>query len=411
MKTEQAHNNEQWKKMRFDQFFDMLPTNTLSRDKLNNQRGEYQNIHYGDVLIKYPYCLDCNVNDIPYINEGVRFNTAQVKNGDVIFADTAEDDTVGKCVEVLNVGDRKIVSGLHTYFCRPKHEMAPGYLGYFLNSNHFHNQLLPYIAGSKVSSVNRTSIARTFIFYPESLPAQRRIAAILTSADKVIASTQKVIAKYKQMKQGMMEDLLKPKEGWKMVRLGECLKQKPDYGINAPAVPYDNNLPTYLRITDITEDGYYSKKDIVSVSSQDALKYVMDEGDLVFARTGASTGKTYLYNSQDGMLVFAGFLIRVRTDENKLLPEFFKYQTQTPQYKNWIAANSMRTGQPGINGNEYEEFSVPIPYKNDKPDLVEQRRIAAILSGIDAKIAAEEKVLEKYNLIKKGLMEKLLNEK
>lgn len=408
MKTEQAHNNEQWKKMRFDQFFDMLPTNTLSRDKLNNQRGEYQNIHYGDVLIKYPYCLDCNVNDIPYINEGVRFNTAQVKNGDVIFADTAEDDTVGKCVEVLNVGDRKIVSGLHTYFCRPKHEMAPGYLGYFLNSNHFHNQLLPYIAGSKVSSVNRTSIARTFIFYPESLPAQHRIAAILSSADKVIASTQKVIAKYKQMKQGMMEDLLKPKEGWKMVKLGECLKQKPDYGINAPAVPFDNHLPTYLRITDITEDGYYSKKDIVSVASQDAMKYVMDEGDLVFARTGASTGKTYLYNLKDGMLVFAGFLIRVRTDANVLLPEFFKYQTQTPQYKNWIAANSMRTGQPGINGNEYEDFSVPIPYKNDKPDLVEQRRIAAILSGIDAKIAAEEKVLEKYEKVKKGMMERML---
>lgn len=248
-------------------------------------------------------------------------------------------------------------------------------------------------------------------FSVPSLDTQRRIAAILSSADKVIDSTRRLIEKYKKMKQGMMEDLLKPKEGWKMVRLGECLKQKPDYGINAPAVPYDNNLPTYLRITDITEDGYYSKKDIVSVSSQDALKYVMDEGDLVFARTGASTGKTYLYNPQDGMLVFAGFLIRVRTDENKLLPEFFKYQTQTPQYKNWIAANSMRTGQPGINGNEYEEFTVPIPYKNDKPDLSEQRRIAAILSGIDAKIAAEEKVLEKYEKVKKGMMERMLNEK
>lgn len=282
---------------------------------------------------------------------------------------------------------------------------------------HYYNLLynVEYIKrfgqGTTFMEISKTDFSNLEFRIPKSLPAQRRIAAILSSADKVIASTQKVIAKYKQMKQGMMEDLLKPREGWKMVRLGECLKQKPDYGINAPAVPYDNNLPTYLRITDITEDGYYSKKDIVSVSSQDALKYVMDEGDLVFARTGASTGKTYLYNPQDGMLVFAGFLIRVRTDENKLLPEFFKYQTQTPQYKNWIAANSMRTGQPGINGNEYEEFSVPIPYKNDKPDLVEQRRIAAILSGIDAKIAAEEKVLEKFTLIKKGLMEKILNEK
>ena len=310
-------------------------------------------------------------------------------------------------VGTINKADQKYVIGRG--LCSIVPVIDGDFLYYYLLQNTHELELKAQ--GSTFLAINSSELNELPIFYPASLSAQRRIAAILSSADKVIASTQKVIAKYKQMKQGMMEDLLKPREGWKMVRLGECLKQKPDYGINAPAVPYDNNLPTYLRITDITEDGYYSKKDIVSVSSQDALKYVMDEGDLVFARTGASTGKTYLYNPQDGMLVFAGFLIRVRTDENKLLPEFFKYQTQTPQYKNWIAANSMRTGQPGINGNEYEEFSVPIPYKNDKPDLVEQRRIAAILSGIDAKIAAEEKVLEKYEKVKKGLMERLLNEK
>ena len=395
--------------VKFDEFFDMLPNNTLSRDKLNDQYGEYQNIHYGDVLIKYPYCLDCGENDIPYVNGNIRFNTTQIKDGDVIFADTAEDDTVGKCVEMMNVGDRKIVSGLHTYLCRPKFAIASGYLGYFLNSNHFHNQLLPYIAGSKVSSVNRASIARTLIFFPSSLSEQCRIASILSSADKVIDSTQKLIAKYKQIKQGMMEDLLKPKEGWKKVKLGECLRQKPDYGINAPAVEYDNNLPTYLRITDITEDGYYSRNDIVSVSSLDALNYKLEDGDLVFARTGASVGKTYLYNQKDGILVFAGFLIRVRTDEQIVLSQFFKYQTQTPNYKNWIAANSMRTGQPGINGNEYGEFTFYIPYQNDIPDLSEQRRIASILSSIDKKIESEEKVLEKYKNLKKGLMEKLLN--
>lgn len=198
---------------------------------------------------------------------------------------------------------------------------------------------------------------------------------------------------------------------WKKVKLGDCLKQKPDYGINAPAVPYDNNLPTYLRITDITEDGCYSKKDIVSVANQAALKYVLEEGDLVFARTGASVGKTYLYDSKDGMLVFAGFLIRVKTDENVLLPEFFKYQTHTPQYKNWIAANSMRTGQPGINGNEYEEFTFSIPFKNNKPDLSAQRRIAAILASADKVIAATQKTIAKYKQIKQGMMEDLLKPK
>ena len=266
-----------------------------------------------------------------------------------------------------------------------------------------------YNEATGVPSLSKETIYKIEISVP-SLPAQRRIAAILSSADKVIEQTRQLIGKYKSIKQGLMEDLLKPKEGWKKVRLGECLKQKPDYGINAPAVQYDNHLPTYLRITDITEDGYYSKKDIVSVASPEASKYVMEEGDLVFARTGASVGKTYLYNPNDGVLVFAGFLIRVKANENVLLPEFFKYQTQTPQYKNWIAANSMRTGQPGINGNEYEEYSFYMPYKNRVPDLPEQRRIAKILSGIDRKIEAEEKVLEKYEKMKKGLMERLLNE-
>ena len=310
-------------------------------------------------------------------------------------------------VGTINKADQKYIIGRG--LCSIVSLINNDYLYYYLLQNK--NRLEQKAQGSTFLAINSAEVNDFDVSYPESLSTQRRIAAILTSADKVIAATQKTIAKYKQIKQGMMEDLLKPKEGWKMVKLGECLKQKPDYGINAPAVPFDNNLPTYLRITDITEDGYYSKKDIVSVSSQDALKYVMEKGDLVFARTGASTGKTYLYDPKDGMLVFAGFLIRVRTDENVLLPEFFKYQTQTPQYKNWIDANSMRTGQPGINGNEYEAYPVSIPYKNDKPDLPAQRRIAAILSGIDAKIAAEEKVLEKYEKVKKGLMEKLLNVK
>lgn len=309
-------------------------------------------------------------------------------------------------VGTINKADQKYIVGRG--LCSIVSLINNDYLYYYLLQNK--NRLEQKAQGSTFLAINSAEVNDFDVSYPESLSTQRRIAAILTSADKVIAATQKTIAKYKQIKQGMMEDLLKPKDGWKKVKLGECLKQKPDYGINAPAVPFDNNLPTYLRITDITEDGYYSKKDIVSVSSQDALKYVMEKGDLVFARTGASTGKTYLYDPKDGMLVFAGFLIRVRTDENVLLPEFFKYQTQTPQYKNWIDANSMRTGQPGINGNEYEAYPVSIPYKNDKPDLPAQRRIAAILSGIDAKIAAEEKVLQKYEKVKKGLMERMLEE-
>lgn len=322
--------------------------------------------------------------------------------------------TTGKCTIVSKKNLPALLNQRVGRFKIKNSSIDKLYLYYIVSSYYYQQKLLLDAIGGAQPNVSPRQIEKVicaFPILPDGSPdfsEQRRIASILSSADKVIDSTQKLIAKYKQIKQGMMEDLLKPKEGWKLVKLGECLRQKPDYGINAPAVEYDNNLPTYLRITDITEDGYYSRNDIVSVSSLDALNYKLEDGDLVFARTGASVGKTYLYNQKDGILVFAGFLIRVRTDEQIVLSQFFKYQTQTPNYKNWIAANSMRTGQPGINGNEYGEFTFYIPYQNDIPDLSEQRRIASILSGIDKKIESEEKVLEKYKKIKKGLMEKLL---
>jgi len=371
-----TEHNVQWKTVKFDHFFDMLPTNTLSRDKLNDQQGEYQDIHYGDVLIKYPFCLDCNNADIPFINDDVKFNMAEVRDGDVIFADTAEDDTVGKCVEVMNVGDRKIVSGLHTYFCRPRHKMALGYLGYYLNSNHFHNQLLPYIAGSKVSSVNRTSIARTFISYPADLSAQRRIAAILSSADKVIASTQKVIAKYKQMKQGLMEDLLKPKEGWKKVKLGEC-----------------------LTIGNGQDYKHLQSGDIPVYGTGGVMTYVDDflyEGETVCIGRKGTINKPMYYKGKIwtvDTLFYTHSFVRV-------MPLFIYYVFCNIDWNKYNEA----TGVPSLSKETIYKIELSVP------DLAEQHRIAAILSGIDAKIAAEEKVLEKYEKVKKGLMEKLLNE-
>ena len=353
-----------------------------------------------------------NSKQLEYVRIAENERQNKVEQGDWFFTTSSEtpDDVGMTSVLVEDIGEAYLNSFCFGFRLYDKSEFDPEFVSYLFRSVDLRKKISLFAQGStRYNLPKQQMFEKLYISYPSSLSEQRRIASILSSADKVIDSTQKLIAKYKSIKQGMMEDLLKPKEDWKKVKLGECLRQKPDYGINAPAVEYDNNLPTYLRITDITEDGYYSRNDIVSVSSLDALNYKLEDGDLVFARTGASVGKTYLYNQKDGILVFAGFLIRVRTDEQIVLSQFFKYQTQTPNYKNWIAANSMRTGQPGINGNEYGEFTFYIPYQNDIPDLSEQRRIASILSSIDKKIESEEKVLEKYKNIKKGLMEKLLN--
>lgn len=193
---------------------------------------------------------------------------------------------------------------------------------------------------------------------------------------------------------------------WDIKKIGDCLLRNPDYGINAAAVPYNESLPVYLRITDITEDGKYSRKNLVSVNNLSSDSYYLQEGDLVFARTGASVGKTYLYNKNDGKLVFAGFLIRVKTNEKILLPDYLKYFTQTKIYWNWIAANSMRTGQPGINGNEYKELFIPLP-----PTKAEQAAIAETLNDADALIAELEKLITKKAAIKQGAMQELLTGK
>ncbi|MDG6028084.1 MAG: restriction endonuclease subunit S [Candidatus Brocadia sp.] len=283
------------------------------------------------------------------------------------------------------------------------------------------------VFGSGQPLITGSQLKQLPIPLPLNKAEQAAIATALSDADALISSLEKLIAKKRNIKQGAMQQLLTGKKrlpgfekkkgckqtevgiipsDWVIKKIGECLLKNPDYGINAAAVPYNEGLPVYLRITDIKEDGKYSKKNIVSVNNISSASYYLQEGDLVFARTGASVGKTYLFDPKDGKLVFAGFLIRVKANDKVLLPDYLKYFTQTKQYWNWIEANSMRTGQPGINGNEYKELIIPLP-----PTKAEQTAIAQVLSDMDAEIEALEKKLEKYKMIKQGMMRELLTGK
>lgn len=194
-------------------------------------------------------------------------------------------------------------------------------------------------------------------------------------------------------------------EDWEVKQLRTALKTNPQYGINAAAVAYQGDLPTYIRITDILEDSYFKPEKLVSVKHSSASQYFLEEGDLVFARTGASVGKSYLYRPQDGRLVYAGFLIRVQSDKAVLLPSFLSQYVKTKAYWNWVQLMSMRSGQPGINGNEYGQLLLPVP------KLEEQRRIAQALSDVDALIAALDKLIAKKRNLKTATMQQLLTGK
>lgn len=188
---------------------------------------------------------------------------------------------------------------------------------------------------------------------------------------------------------------------WDEKQLGDALIQNPEYGINAPAVPFSNKLPTYLRITDISEDGRFLSDEKVSVDREVAENNYLSDGDIVLARTGASVGKSYKYRNEDGRLVFAGFLIRLKPDSKKLNSDFLFQFLATNQYWKWVSFISARSGQPGINATEYSSLPVYLP----KP--AEQQKIATCLSSLDEIIAAHSQKLELLTDHKKGLMQNL----
>ena len=212
-------------------------------------------------------------------------------------------------------------------------------------------------------------------------------------------SEVKIPEGYKQTEVGAI-----PKD-WEVEPLKSLLKEPPKYGINAAAVPLTGNLPVYIRITDISEDGYYSPEKVVGVNNPFSSSYILNEGDIVLARTGASVGKSYLYRKEDGTLIYAGFLIKVSPNENQLNPKYLHQYLKTEQYWAWVIVNSMRSGQPGINGNEYGRLLIPLP------SIEEQTAIATALSDVDNLIQSLEKLIAKKEAIKTGTMQQLLTGK
>ena len=167
---------------------------------------------------------------------------------------------------------------------------------------------------------------------------------------------------------------------WEVKKLGELTVGKGTYGINASAVEYNELLPKYLRITDIDDEGYFSVDKLSSVDDSSSKDFYLEENDIVFVRTGSTTGKYYLYNPNDGLLVYAGFLIKFSLDKSKVDKYYIWSFTKSDKYNDWVNTFSQRSGQPGLNSNEYASLLIPLP------PLSEQQKIAEILSTWDKAI-------------------------
>lgn len=173
---------------------------------------------------------------------------------------------------------------------------------------------------------------------------------------------------------------------WKSYTLKDLSKGKGEYGIGASAIPFDKDKFTYLRITDINDDGTLNKSGLTSVDAVDASKYLLEKNDIVFARTGNSTGRSYFYDGSDGPLVYAGFLIRFRLDDSKVNPRILKYYTHSKPYYDWVQSFDTGGTRGNINAKTYGDMPITLPPRHV------QDRIVDILYSLDAKIENNRRI-------------------
>ncbi|WP_242364264.1 restriction endonuclease subunit S [Limosilactobacillus antri] len=187
-------------------------------------------------------------------------------------------------------------------------------------------------------------------------------------------------------------------DDWEQHKLGDALEEF-SYGLNTPATKFDGKNK-YLRITDIDDDTHaFNQTSLTSPKDKDD-NYILGQGDILFARTGASVGKTYMYKANDGKVYYAGFLIKGHI-KNGFSTEFIFNTTRLPQYQNFVKVTSMRSGQPGINAKEYQNYVIYVPVKQ------EQERIGQLISKLDTLITLHQHKLDQLRVLKEILLQKL----
>lgn len=205
----------EWEKRKFSDAFAFLQNNTLSRAELSDSGDGAKNIHYGDILVKLGECINVSIEPLTVITDKKTINkyrSSHLQNGDVVIADTAEDETVGKCSEIIGANGETIISGLHTIPCRPTESYAEGFLGHYMNSSAYHDQLIPLMQGIKVTSISKRSLQTTEVKHPKDSAEQSSLGSFFLNLDTLITLHRRKCELLETLKKSMLEKLF-PKEG------------------------------------------------------------------------------------------------------------------------------------------------------------------------------------------------------
>ncbi|HLV64131.1 restriction endonuclease subunit S [Galbibacter sp.] len=407
---------DEWEIKKYNQIYSFYSTNSFSRDNLNYEEGEVKNIHYGDIHTKFLTLFNINKEQVPFINKDVDISRIKYENycqeGDLLIADASEDyNDIGKTVEIINLNNEKVLSGLHTFLARPnKRKMAQGFAGYMLQNWSVRKQVMKIAQGTKVLGLSTSRLGNINLIIP-SLPEQQKIASFLTSVDEKIRLLTEKKALLEQYKKGVMQQLFsqqlrfkddngKDFPDWEEKRLGEICKLQGGYAFKSSLFK-KKGIPI-IRISNISNDNnYIEKNNIVYYNDFDINEnYILSKNDLIVAMSGATTGKSSIYNLNEKGFVNQRVGV-FRPSKEKL---FNKYLTQfvfSNEFSKQLEKVLVAGAQPNISSKDIENFKMFLP------SLKEQTKIADFLSSIDSKIEKVATQLQHTQQFKKGLLQQL----
>lgn len=390
---------------------------------------EWEEVTLGDILEINPKTEEKIADEFYYadlasINNGVFTHGAAINHNEapgraqrVVHI----DDVLFQSVNAENLGhyhytkdkelDKQFVASTGFFLLRMKNG-CNAFLYQLLFTKAFNQEVHKYSAGSIYPAINITEFKKIKVRIPKSIEEQRKIAAALAAYDEMIAVKTAKLETWQECKKRMVKEIFgmakrfRDDDGnefpeWEEKTLGE-ISEPLKYGMSAAAVKYDGENK-YLRITDIDEASrkYVSDKIASPEASKIAEKFLVQKNDLLFARTGASVGKTYLYDETDGKMYYAGYLIKAH-----IKPEYdsqFIFQlTLTNEFKKWVKKESMRTAQPGINAECLAKYKMMIPC------MEEQQKIGSFLAEIDKEIQIQKEFIKMYAEGKKRMMRELM---
>ena len=396
-----------WEQREFENSFSLLQNNTLSRSELSESPGVAANIHYGDVLIKFGEYLDIEEETFPWIKKQTdadKFKMSFLQDGDIVFADTAEDETAGKCCEIRNCGSTVIISGLHTIPCRPESKFALGYLGYYLNSTAFHEQLIPLMQGTKVVSISKTALKSTNIQYPSDDKEQQKIGQFFRGLDRLITLHQRKYDKLTKVKKSMLEKMF-PQNGsdvpeirfsgftdaWEQRKLGDIAIFNPK-----------SELPEkfeYVDLESVVGTEIIAHREEQKSTAPSRAQRLAQFGDLFYQTVRPYQKNNCLFESHCKSYVFSTGYAQIRPFLNGY---FLLSLVQSDFFVKRVLDRCTGTSYPAINSNDLAEMSIKKPC--DKREI---EKIGQFFKSLDCLITLHQRELDRLQKIKKSCLEKM----